>query len=210
MHRIAALVLAALGILPAGRTVSAQIQFGLLGGANFTAFEDITAGESLVNLDQAIGYHIGAFVDIGAGAFGVRPAVLYLDAGPLFEGADFLDQDDFNLLYVSVPVDLRFSMGVGPIQPYLLAGPELRILASAQDAPPELEDQLSDLVMNAGIGLGVKVNLPIVGLTLYPQLRYSFSLSKWLDRTYEINGVTITTDGDQKPNMWLLSLGIGF
>ncbi len=201
--------LIALLALPAV-SAQAQVRLGILGGANFSALEDVTAGESLVELDNATGYHIGAFLDIGFGAFGIRPAVYYLDAGPLFDGADFLDRDDFNLVYVSVPVDLRYSLGVGPIKPYILAGPELRILASAQDAPDELQDQLSDLVMNGGVGLGVEISIPGVGLTLYPQIRYSFSLSEWLDRSYEIEGVSITTDDGQKPNMWLLSLGVGF
>jgi Outer membrane protein beta-barrel domain len=208
-HVAAYAFLALLMIMPADRAL-AQVRLGLLGGANFSALKDMTAGESPVELDNATGYHIGAFLDIGFGAFGIRPAVYYLDAGPLFEGADFLDRDDFNLVYVSVPLDLRYSLGVGPIKPYLLAGPELRILTSAQEAPEALKDQLSDLVMNGGVGLGVEISIPGVGLTLYPQIRYSFSLSEWLDRSYEIEGISITTDDGQKPNMWLLSLGVGF
>ncbi|MEZ4703139.1 MAG: porin family protein [Rhodothermales bacterium] len=189
---------------------SAQVRLGILGGGNFAALNDISAGDALVNFDNTTGYHIGAFVDIGFGALGVRPAVYYLDAGPLFQGAGFLEKDDFNMVYVSVPVDLRFSLGAGPVKPYFLAGPEVRILTSAQDAPPELEDQLSNLVVNAGLGLGLEVNVPGFGITLYPQIRYSFGLSDLVDRTYEINDVTISTDGGQRPNMWLLSLGIGF
>lgn len=208
--RLAACALAVLLLWTPALTARAQVSLGILGGANFAAFEDVTAGESLVELDNATGYHIGAFLDLGFGPLGIRPAVYYLDAGPLFTGADFLDEDDFHLAYVSVPVDLRYSLGVGPIKPYFLAGPELRILANRQNAPEQLQDRLSDLVMNGGVAVGIEIGIPGVGLTLYPQIRYSFSLSDWLDRSYEIGDVTITTDDGQRPNMWLLSLGVGF
>lgn len=207
LRRILPLLIVLLASAPL--TTTAQVRLGLIGGGNFAALADITAGDELIDFDNTTGYHIGAFLDIGLGGVGLRPAVYYLDAGPLFQGADFLDRDDFNLAYVTVPVDLRVSLGVGPIKPYLLAGPELRILASAGNAPEALEEQLSTLVMSAGLGLGLELQIPGIGLTLYPQIRYSFGISELVDRTYEIEEVSISTDGGQRPNMWLLSLGIG-
>lgn len=188
--------------------VTAQIRLGLLGGANFASLNEIQANGNLVSLENATAYHAGAFLDLTLGPLSLRPAAYYLNAGSLFKGASF-QEDEFDVAYVTIPVDVIFSMGVGPVKPYLFAGPEFRLLSSA-DAPAGLDEELNNFTMGASLGLGLELNLPGSGITLYPHLRYSFGLSDLTSKTYQVQGVTVDTGGDSRVNMWLLSLGIGF
>ena len=131
-------------VLSLSRPAQAQIGFGLIGGANFSSLNSIQANGNLVSFDNASSFHAGVFLDIQLGPLGIRPSVLYLDAGSLFQGATFLNQDDFKLSYISIPVDLLFTMGVGPLKPYLFAGPEFRLLNSTT-APIDLEENPGDV-----------------------------------------------------------------
>ena len=189
--------------------VKAQVGFGIIGGGNFSTLKSIQANGNLVSFDNATAYHAGAFLHIQLGPLGVRPSVLYLNTGALFNGASFLNQDDFDLSYISIPVDLIYTIGVGPLKPYIFAGPDFHLLNS-NGAPAGLEESLETFVMNAGAGVGLALTLPGSSIKLYPQLRYSFGLSGLTDATYQVEGITIQADEEPKASMWLLSLGVGF
>ncbi|MEM8488021.1 MAG: outer membrane beta-barrel protein [Bacteroidota bacterium] len=191
------------------QTAHSQIQFGVIGGANFASLNEIQANGSLVSFDNATAFHAGAFLDIGLGPLSIRPAAYYLNAGALFKGASFLSEDAFDVTYVTIPVDINFSIGVGGFKPYVFAGPEFRLL-NATDAPLALEEDLQSFTMGASAGLGVAISLPFSGLTFYPHIRYSFGLTDFTSRTYEVQGVSIDTGGDARVNVWMLSLGVGF
>lgn len=190
-------------------SAKAQFRFGVVGGANFSSLNEIRAGENLVNLDNATAFHAGAFIDVALGPVAIRPAVYYLNAGPLFKGATFLSEDNFDLVYITIPVDLVYTVGIGPIKPYLFGGPEFRLL-NTTDAPQSLEDDIESFVMNASLGVGVELGIPGTSLKLLPHLRYSFGLSGITKQTYTVQGVTVQTDGDPTVNAWLLSLGLAF
>ena len=200
-----ACLLALLFVQPA----QSQLRLGVIGGANFASLSEIGQGENLINFDNATAYHAGIFLDMSLGPIGLRPAAYYLNAGSIFNSNAFSVDNDFDVVYVTIPVDLIFSMGVGPVKPYFFAGPEFRLLNSA-DAPSGLNDDLQSFTMGASTGVGMEINLPGSGLTLYPHLRFSFGLSNFTNRTYQIQGVSVDTGGDSRVNMWLLSLGIGF
>lgn len=185
-----------------------QVQFGLVGGANFASLDDFSSGDNLISLENRTGFHLGAFLDIGSASWGIRPGIYYLNAGPLFEGATFINDDHFDLNYVAIPIDVRFNLGVGPIQPYLITGPEFHLLASG-DMPGEIRDNLKSAVVDWSIGAGLAIGMPGSGLVLYPQLRYNFAISDFARNEFNIGGVPVTTDG-RVASLWLLSLGIGF
>ena len=190
------------------RTASSQAQFGIVGGANFAALSDIQANNQAISFDNATAFHAGIFVDLQLGPLNLRPAAYYLNAGALFEGSSVFQNDNFDLAYVTVPVDVIINFGVGPIQPYLFVGPELRIFTPS-DIPAEIEDGIQDFVFNGTAGLGLKFQAPGLGVTLYPQLRYSFGISSYTNSSYQFEGVSVEAN-DANVRMWLLSLGIGF
>ena len=198
-----------LALLVCVPTAHAQLRLGILGGANFSSLNEIQTENNLISFDNATAFHAGAFLDISLGPVSLRPAAYYLNAGAIFQSANFLTENDFDVVYITFPVDVNFALGVGPIKPYLFAGPEFRLLSSA-DAPVALKDEMKNFTMGASAGLGLELNLPGTGLTLYPHLRYSFGISDFTTRTYEVQGVTIDTGGDSRVNMWLLSLGVAF
>ena len=81
---------------------------------------------------------------------------------------------------------------------------------SRMTAPIDLEENLETFIMGASAGVGLALRLPGAGLKLYPQIRYSFGLSELTQKAYQVNGISILTEGDSKVNSWLISLGIGF
>ncbi len=189
------------------QTSHGQIRFGVIAGANFSSLNEIQANGSPISFENATAFHAGAFLDLQLGPIGVRPAVYYLNAGDLFQGASFLTDDAFDVTYVTIPIDINFAFGVGPVKPYVFAGPEFRLLNST-DVPVVLKDDLQSFTMGASAGIGLELNLG--GLTLMPHLRYSFGISDFTTRTYEVQGVSIDTGGDSRVNMWLLSLAVAF
>lgn len=184
-----------------------QAQFGIVGGANFAALSDIQANNQAISFDNATAFHAGIFVDLNLGPINVRPGAYYLNAGALFEGSSVFQEDNFDLAYVTIPVDVVFNFGVGPLQPYFFLGPELRIFTPS-DIPQEIEEGIQDFVFNGTAGLGLKIRSP-GGLTFYPQLRYSFGISSYTNSSYQFEGVSVEAN-DANVRMWLLSLGIGF
>ncbi len=206
---VSRLFCASLLLLLFAQPAQSQVRFGLIGGANFASLSEIGEGQNLINFDNATAYHAGVFLDLSLGPLSLRPAGYYLNAGAIFNSNTFGQESDFDVVYVTIPVDLIFSMGVGPLKPYFFAGPEFRLL-NAADAPAGLENDLQSFTMGASTGVGLEINLPGSGLTFYPHLRFSFGLSNFTNRTYQIQGVSVDTGGDSRVNMWLLSLGIGF
>ncbi|MEQ8927533.1 MAG: PorT family protein, partial [Fulvivirga sp.] len=69
----------------------AQISGGIKGGVNFANVD--ADGDP----DGKTGYHVGAFLEIGAAGIFIQPEVLYS-----FKGAE-----DFDLTYIEVPILLK-------------------------------------------------------------------------------------------------------
>jgi hypothetical protein len=169
-----------------------------MGGANFEALSDLQGG-TVQAFDARTGYHFGVFASIGAGPLAVRPAVLYLNAGSLFEGAPFLTGSDFSMSYLAAPIDIKVSPL--PLM-YLFAGPEFQFLLSA-DAQPDFEDDLKKVVAKGGAGLGIQVS------RFFVEGRYLFGLSGITSDDYEVGGFTIT-GAEQVSNTVRVSAGISF
>ena len=209
-HSFTRLSIAALLILflaPAKASLG-QAQFGIVGGGNFAALSDIQANNQAISFDNATAFHAGIFLDLNLGPVNLRPGAYYLNAGALFQGTSLFQEDNFDLAYVTIPVDVVLNFGVGPLQPYLFVGPEVRIFTPS-GIPAEIEEGIQDFVFNGTAGIGVKFRAPGLGLTFYPHLRYSFGISNYTNSSYQFEGVSVEAN-DANVRMWLLSLGIGF
>jgi Outer membrane protein beta-barrel domain len=178
----------------------AQAQFGIMGGANFESLTDLTGGPNPQLFSAATGYHVGIFAELGLGPVSIRPAALYLNAGSLFQGAQFLTTDAFDLSYLAVPIDIQLHLI--PFV-YFLAGPEFQFLLSAK-TDPDFKDNLKNLVMRGGAGLGFKLG------PVFAEGRYVFGLTGLTPSDpYTVGPFTITS-GDQVSNAVRLSVGLGF
>ena len=200
------IALLSLGVLALSATAAergeAQTTLGIVAGVNLASFNDIQVGSLRETFDRRTGFHAGLFVDAGFGPVAIRPGLQYLNVGPLFEGASFLDPDAFQLNYVAIPVDVRLQVISILVAPYVFTGPEFRFLASS-DAQTDFEDDLKDVVMVWSVGAGVKIG------AFYPELRYTFDVSGVTDEQFDVAGLTVVTD-NAKVNGFRLSLGLGF
>lgn len=180
---------------------------GISAGSNFNGLSDIETSSGEASFQNATGWHLHLWFDLPLGPVAVRPGLRYMSMGDLFSDVDVeigMDADDDELVrMLEVPIDVRFRLGLPLITPYAMVGPVLRFPASADD-----EDRLESFSMAGGAGIGVELGLG--GVRLYPELKYTFGITRFTQETYEIGGVEIEADDDQRLNAVMLSLGIAF
>lgn len=212
MQRVlAAAAVAALlfGAVPA----DALLKTGVSAGMNFSSLGDVKVTDYETTYDSRTGWHIGVFGAGDLGPIGVRAGLLYTDAGALFDGigdtpglpADF--KEDFRVRYIALPIDFQWRFVLPPIRPYLLAGPEFRYDLTSDDA---FEGNIKKTTLAANIGVGLELGLPLLGVSVTPEIRYCFDLQEITDKTLEIGGVGFETDGAYKGSAWVFRLHVGF
>jgi hypothetical protein len=184
------------------------LQWGIRGGWNFDSMDAVDTGSGEVSFNMQTGYNVGLFADFGVGPIGLRPGLSYLKTGPLFSGASFVTDDQSQLSYIAVPLDVRFKLPIPGASPYLATGPELRALVGG--APTELEEQLAKYGATWGVGLGFEIGPPMGGFRFIPEVRYSMDLTGLVKDQIEIQGQPIPFEGGQKVDSWRLSLGLAF
>ncbi len=185
---------------------SAQAQLGASVGLNFNRLSDINTGDTRATFKNSQGWHVALWLDVPLGPVALRPGLRYMDAGSLYRGAsDGIPgiQDDFDVSLLEIPIDLRYRLTFPLITPYVMAGPVLRFPTGAD---PEIEDNLERLSLAGSLGVGVEVNL--MGLRLYPELQYTFGVSRFT-KGFAVGDVTIEPDARQHLNVVMLRLGIG-
>jgi hypothetical protein len=178
---------------------------GLSAGANFNSLSDIETSSGEATFDNASGWHLHLWFDLPVGPVAVRPGLRYMRMGELFTDVELdsgtFDEDEVTTL-LEIPIDVRIRMGLPLITPYVLLGPVLRFPANADD-----EDRLESFSLAGGAGIGVELGLG--GIKLYPELKYTFGITRFTQDSYEIGGVEIVPDEDQRLNAIMLSVGIG-
>lgn len=180
---------------------------GISGGANFSELSDIDTGDRQATFDNASGWHVHLWFDLPIGPIALRPGVRYMDAGDLFEdatvegGGSIVDDETYTL--IEIPLDVRFRFGLPLVSPYVMAGPVLRFPSDSGDS-----DRFESFNLAGGAGVGLELGLG--GLALYPELKYTFGITRFTNESYEFGGVTISPDEDQTLNAVMLSVGIGF
>lgn len=180
---------------------------GLSAGANFTELSDIETGNRQATFENATGWHIHLWFDLPLGPVAVRPGVRYMDMGELFAQASIESavvgvNEDQVVSLIEIPVDVRLRLGLPLISPYVMAGPVLRFPAGSDD-----DNRLESFSLAGGAGIGVELGLG--GIKLFPELKYTFGITRFTQDSYEVGGVTISPDEDQRLNAVMLSVGIG-
>ncbi len=185
----------------------AQAQVIVSLGLNFNSVSDVDFGSRDATFDNKTGWHAGLAYDFALGPLGVRAGVRYMDAGALyedsFEGIPNID-DKVSINLLEFPVDLRFRFNAPIITPYVMAGPVVRIPVVSDDG---FKDSLESLSVAGGVGAGLEVGL--AGFQLFPEIRYTFGISRFLKEDFELGGRTFTASDDQRLNAFMISLGIG-
>ncbi len=188
---------------------TASAQFGIAAGANFEDLGDLTATDGRASFDQATGYHIGLFFNLGAGRFSVQPGAFMRDFGDvtIVEDGRFRT---FSLTSVEIPVDIRMRLLPGrAVAPFVFAGP---VVGFATTTDESIEDVLRDLTISANVGGGVEVDVPSAGITLIPEIRFARSVTQFFEEgtTFDIAGVDFTATEVSQQQAVMLRLGLRF
>jgi len=222
-HRFSTIALLAatafgLALLP-GRA-ECQIRFGVAAGFNYTDIDNVDFGSTTAVYDSRQGYHIGVIADIPLGPVGIKPGIFYMNAGKIFKDglADFIDEaipeaaqvqfnDDFDVRYVTFPIDVRYRIGLAVVQPYIFAGPEFRFRTETG-----LVSEVSDNIKSFGVAgnFGAGVELSLMGVKLLPEFRMAFDTSSIIDKSIRIGDFEFVADEAHQLRSVMLRLGVLF
>lgn len=186
----------------------ANAQLGVSAGANFDRLNDIELERGEAAFDNRTGWHVEVWYELSLGPIGLQPGVRYMDAGQLYDGLrdeDGVERSDVSVNMIEVPINLRYRFGAAPlIKPYLSAGPVFRFPFADDDG---LNDDLETISVAAGVGFGVEAQL--AGFRLYPEIAYTFGLSRFAGDEFTIGGRDFIADEAQYLNAVMLRIGIG-
>jgi hypothetical protein len=164
----------------------ARAQLGITAGLNFESMDDITTSQNNLrsNFDNSTGYHIGAVYNIGLGPLDLRPGVIFRQVGEYqFEGIQDLEDPNFDVSVIEVPLDLKLQVLPTPIvKPYVLGGPMLSFPSSEGDFDNATKS--TSFSLNVGAGLGIAI--PGAGFELQPELRYEFGATTFIEDSFTI------------------------
>ncbi len=197
----AAALLLALVVSP-----DARAQLGVAAGLNFDRLGDISTQSGSSTFDNATGFHVGVFFDLGSAPISIRPGVFLRNAGDVEWNVTGVSES-FGLTMIEIPVDVRVPLLHAPLlKPYVLAGPVVSFPRSDND---DVEGAFEDLLLSASVGVGIEVTVPIAGLRLYPELRYAFGISRFMKETFTVGGVEFDVEDPTRLNAVMLRLGVG-
>lgn len=195
------LLLAVLTLAPS----RAHAQLGVAAGLNFASIDDIEVSGGQGNFDNATGYHVGAFYDLGLGPAGLRIGLFYRDMGDVDVTLAGL-RESFDVTMIDIPVDVRFNVLPTPvISPYILAGPVFSFASTDND---DFDNALTDVQVAGNVGLGLSLNLGVV--RLFPELRYGVGLSRFMEDDATVRGIQFTANDTQRMNNVMLRLNVLF
>lgn len=200
---IAALIVALPIWLLAAEPASAQ-GLGISAGANFASLDDVRAGSAESRLDSSTGYHVGVFLELGSGALSLSPGVYYHDLGRY----ELSDGQGFDLSAIEGALDLRLRvLSLPGLRPYGLIAPVLTFGRTDAD----FDQAVEDLSLTVDLGAGVEISLPGTGVSLMPELRYSFAVTDYLGDSFEIGGTTVRpSDEESRMSKVMLRLNLVF
>jgi len=192
---------ATLAMLPAG----AHAQLGVAAGLNFASIDDIDVSGGRGNFDSATGYHVGAFYDLGLGPAALRLGLFYRDMGDVDVSLAGI-REAFDVTLIDIPFDLRFDVMATPVvRPYILVGPVFSFASSDND---DFDSALKDVQVAGNVGVGLSINAGVAHL--FPEIRYSVGLSRFMDDDATVRGVRFSADDTQRQNSVMLRLGLRF
>ena len=166
------------GLLLGSHVAYGQFHLGVTAGPQLTHVDMKFKSGETPDVDLVLGFHVGAAIGYDIGIFTVRTGLNYENAGGLFDGASFFQRSQFDINFITLPVDfrLRFNRD-GVLRPYIFAGPEFRYALSLEDEQLVLKDDLSLANATFAAGLGLSIRIPYVPFRFSPEIRYASDLT---------------------------------
>ncbi len=197
-------------LIPSPQTVYAQLKYSFSAGPNVTSLEVDFEDAEKPEYDAVIGFFVGLTTGLTLGPASIHAGATFINAGAIFDGSEFLERDNFNVNFVAIPVDVRVFLPVSLIaSPYLLGGGELRYRLDFSDADAGFEDSLTRQSVAAGIGAGVRLSVPGLGLRISPEVRYSIDVTGISDGDVTIGEEIMRIRNEFKADMLRFGLVVG-
>ena len=174
---------------------------GITGGLNFTTL----GGSNAPNVSIITHYATGVFIEINVPLLpiSIQPEVLYSVKGskigpnavPLAN--DILSPNKVTTSYIDIPILVKYYLSSPVIKPFIFVGPSIGFLVSAKEEATSLgletnqeneidvKNQTTSIDFGAVVGVGAKIPLVVVNLTL--DARYNFGFTS----TDKINPINI-------------------
>ncbi len=200
------------GVVEPERKKKTRWHFGFTFGPEFTkvdmAFEDGRRPE----LDAVVGFHLGMAFGFEVGPFTLRTGLNFVNAGALFDGTTFLARDEFDVSFLTLPIDLRLApFGGRHVRPYLFAGPGFRYGLDLKERPISLRNDIRLLDATFEAGVGISLRIPRVPIRFSPEIRYVSDLFGIYSGELETDdGGVISTAESVKANALRLGVLLGF
>ena len=192
------------GFILVATTVAAFGQInslGITGGLNFATL----GGSNAPNVSIITYYAAGVFIEINVPLLpiSIQPEVLYSVKGskigpnavPL--AGDLLSAVKITTSYIDIPILVKYYLSSHVIKPFIFVGPSIGFLVSAkqeavsldletsQEKEIDVKNQTTSIDFGAVVGVGAKIPLVVVDLTL--DARYNFGFTS----TDKINPINI-------------------
>lgn len=186
-------------------TAAAEAQIGVAAGLNFDSLGDIETNSGKSTFDNATGWHLGIFANLGLGPLGLRPGLYYRQANGV-ELNVLNTTTDFDINLVEIPIDVQLHLGALPIlKPYLFAGPVFSFANS-----DEIEEGLTDFSVAGNLGFGLNLDPPVLP-SVFLEMRYAFGVSRLLEERIDFgNNFVLEADAGPKMNSFMLRAGVSF
>ena len=185
---------------------AANAQIGFSAGYNYSKLTDIDLGSGLSSFENAEGWHMELWFDVPVRNISLRPGLRFISAGRIFQFANDANanfRDDFNISLFEIPIDFRFRFNMQVTMPFISVGPVLRFPSGSKS---EI-DGMRSVSMAGGLGIGLELNFG--SMKLYPELKYTFGLTRFTAEEFQIAGIPFSTTDTQLLNGVMLRLGVG-
>jgi opacity protein-like surface antigen len=168
----------------------AQTQLGIIGGINIANISGDVLDENnqkqSLSTSSRTAFGIGGVLDLALSEnVSLRFEPMYLQKGAKdeeeVEGVTVTEKYKFT--YIEVPAFIKIAFGTSNTRPYIMAGPSLGFLLSADlefdimgiSASTDLKDAMSST--DFGLGFGGGVNFQLETLSIFLEARYALGLS---------------------------------
>ncbi|TQD39044.1 porin family protein [Haloflavibacter putidus] len=165
-------------------TMLSQNRFGVFAGANNSTLSDGFLEK--IGVENALGFHLGGLYELELSEkITLRPKLMLSLQGDREEtSGNYIDASsiDYKLTYINIPLNVKFFS-----KPYIIAGPQIGILASTKKAERDFGEVKSNLDYGVNLGVGYDFKNIFIELNMYQGLETLIHIESSLGQSVEVD-----------------------